>query len=111
MGTMNPFRYENGDHQSQLSNAIVAPEYVDEMFITTTPETYTIPDGVNVIVFSANKDFYVRWDGSSAAVPTDETADGTGSELNPTTRGVRDKSTFSIIGAAASTIVTLACFA
>ncbi len=111
MGTMNPFRYENGDHQSQISNAIDAPEYVDVMFVTTSAETYTIPTGVNVIVFSADKDFFVRWDGSAAAVPTTEVADGTGSEINPTSRGVRGKSTFSIIGAAADTIVTLACFA
>lgn len=50
-----------------------------------TAESITVPDGAKYVLFSADNDFYARYDGSAAAVATDVT-DGSASELNPTMR-------------------------
>jgi hypothetical protein len=51
-----------------------------------TPESITVPVGAEVAEFSANGDFWCRFN-TAAAVPTTEVVDS-GSELNPTRRTV-----------------------
>lgn len=63
----------------------------------------------NVFTFAANGDFYVKWRGSNATVPSGNAVDGSGVELNPSIRKVDDVLTFSII-APAATIVTIGLY-
>lgn len=48
-------------------------------------EAITIPAGSTHVAFSATSDFYMRFN-ATAAVPSADVTDGTGSELNPTVR-------------------------
>jgi hypothetical protein len=91
------------------SFAIDGSDTIHARHMTTSAETHTVPAGANFVVFSANQDFYVRWNGT-AAIPVADVTDGTGSELNPTVRRVVAGKTFSIIGSAASTVVTMAFY-
>lgn len=72
--------------------------------------TVTVPSNGEFVLFSATDDFYVRWDGGTASVPTGNVVDGTGSEANPIVRDVKPSQTFSIIGADANTIVTMSFY-
>ena len=49
----------------------------------TSADTITVPAGAKFALFSANADFFARYDGSAAVVPSSDVEDGTGSELNP----------------------------
>lgn len=57
--------------------------------------TFTVPANVNVVLFSATGDFWVRTTGTAAA-PSADVTDGDGSELNPVGRRVRAGDTISI---------------
>lgn len=84
----------------QRFSAIVppAPNYVqNRVLAASTAETVTWPTGATVVVFGRDGDFWVRWDGSAAAVPSADVTDGGGSELNPTARSRNGQSTFSVI--------------
>ena len=72
-------------------------DYVDAMVLAAgVAETYTLPDGVRWMTFSATDDFYVRPDGT-ASVPTDEVSDGTASHLNPHHRNCEGITTLGFI--------------
>lgn len=83
-----------------------------------TPVDIDISDleGANVIspnylVFAANADFYVKWNGTGAAVPSSNITDGTGVELNPSVRKIGAGITsFSMVSATAC-IVQIGLFA
>lgn len=102
------FRMEP-DAMGQNSFAPAAAAYINIKVIGTTASSVTVPNGYRFVLFSANQDFYVSWK-NTAVVPTVDVTDGTGSELNPTIRDVSHLTTFSIIGSAASTIITLAFY-
>jgi len=87
--------------------AIHGGDTINVKVVGTTASTETVPSLARYVLFSANKDFYVRWDGSAAAVPGANVTNGTGSELNPTIRSVEAGETFSVVGSAAGTVVTL----
>ncbi len=74
-----------------------------------TAESFTVPAGAAVVVFSSNGDFYAKV-GGTAAVPAADVTDGTGSELNPTVRGCTPGSSISVISPYA-TVVTAAFYA
>lgn len=94
----------------QNSFALGVPTFVNASVLgIATAETVTVATDCNIIVFSANADFYVRWDGGTAAVPSGDVTDGTASELNPTVRRMTKGGSFSIISPAA-TIVTYALY-
>lgn len=63
----------------------------------------------NVLLFSANGDFYVKWRGTGATIPSGNVVDGTGVDLNPAVRKVDDVDQFSII-APQNTIVTISLY-
>lgn len=62
--------------QSDVNAAVLA---------ANTAETITIPSGATHVSFSANTDFYMKFNGT-AAVPGADVSDGSASELNPTVR-------------------------
>jgi hypothetical protein len=86
-----------------LRNLIVVGEgianfstHVNALVLTAgVPSTATVPAGAAYVSFSANCDIYVRWIGT-AAVPAANVSDGTGSELNPTSRYIPDIMSFSV---------------
>ena len=88
-----------------------APTYINaRVLAATTNESVTIPTGATQVVFSANGDFYVNPNSGTAAVPSDDVTDGSGSELNPVGySGLVAGSTFGII-APAATNVTMAFY-
>lgn len=60
--------------------------------------------------FSANKEFYVKWNGSAAAVPTVDITTGASEELNPGVRKIGAVTTLSIVSPVAC-VVTISLFA
>jgi hypothetical protein len=65
----------------------------------------------NYLVFAANADFYVKWNGSGAAVPSTSITDGSGVELNPSVRKIGAGITSFSIVSATSCIVQIGLFA
>lgn len=70
---------------------------------TAGAHTITVPVGddlarARIGLFSADGDFWVRY-GGTAAIPTANVTDGTGSERNPDKRSFGDISSFSMIAA------------
>jgi len=96
--------------QGQATGAINTTDtyYAGELAAATN-QAVTIPTDGNICVFSANGDFYVRYDGSAATVPTGSIAAST-VDLNPGIRDVSDATTLNII-APATTKITLAFYA
>ena len=77
-----------------------APFYIDARDLAAnTNETHTVPAGADVVIFSADGDFYAK-PNSAAAVPSDVT-DGTASELNPSHWDVGNVTTIGLIASAA----------
>lgn len=87
-----------------------APQNVNvQVLAASVAETHTFATSCAFAFFSANGDFYARWDGSAATVAAADITDGTGSELNPRARYVVGQATVSLI-APAATVVTVSCF-
>jgi hypothetical protein len=66
-------------------------------------ESHTVPTGAKYVVFSGTDDFYVNI-GGTAAVPSGDVTDGSGSMINPGLRSIEGKTTISLISAAANVI-------
>lgn len=65
------------------AGALPLPDYVNvKRFAAATNENETVPAGAYFAIFSADVDFYVKR-GGTAAVPSDDVSDGSGSFLNP----------------------------
>lgn len=65
----------------------------------------------NYFVFASTGDFWIKWNGSSAAVPSVTVTNGSGLELNPSVRKIGAGITsFSIVSASAC-IVQIGLFA
>jgi hypothetical protein len=89
--------------------AIPGTDEIDVYYGDAAASTVTVPPGANYVVYSATDDFYVRWDGTAAAIPGADITNGTGSEINPTIRDIKGVTSFSII-AAVDTVVTMAFY-
>lgn len=89
--------------------AIDGSDYIDTYYGDAAATTFTFPTGAHYVLFSATGDFYVRWDGSAAAIPSADVTNGSGSAANPRVRHGVPGDTFSII-AAADIIVTMEFF-
>ncbi len=96
--------------QGQATGAINTTDtyYAGELAAATN-QSVTLPANANICVFSANGDFYVRYDGTAATVPTGAIAAST-VDLNPSVRDVSNLTTLNII-APATTKITLAFYA
>lgn len=65
------------------TNIRSAPTHVQaKALVANVSKTFTLPAGTRLVVFSAECNFYAK-PGASAAVPTVDVTDGSGSELNP----------------------------
>lgn len=98
------------DIQPLTPGGFKPPQNVNtQVLAANVAETHTFATSCAFAFFSANGDFYARWDGSAATVAAADITDGTGSELNPRGRYVVGQATVSLI-APAATIVTVSCF-
>ena len=106
---MKAFKQKIGAHGQATGAINVTDTYYAGELAAATNQSVTLPADGNICVFSANGDFYVRYDGSAATVPTGSIAAST-VDLNPGIRDVSDATTLNII-APATTKITLAFYA
>lgn len=98
------------DIPGQLMIGVNYPQWIDPVVLAAgVAQTYTVPTGALYILFSANADFYARYDGTAAAVPTVTTTSGSGPELNPGLRNITGATTISLISPTVC-IVTLSVY-
>jgi hypothetical protein len=103
------------DDKGRDSFALRAPSYVNSRALAAgVAETIAAPNGARYVLLACTADFYVNWQGQTAAVPGD-IADGSAPELNPAMRyigqleGVAALGSFSVISPEAS-VVTASFF-
>jgi hypothetical protein len=87
-----------------------ASDHVDaRVLAATTSEAHEIPEGARWVNFSANADFYARFqeDGTAIAIPSADVTDGTAPVLNMGAREIPEGATHIVMIAPAATIVTL----
>lgn len=66
-----------------------APEWVDARVLAAgVAEAHTVPSDATVVIFSSTAAFYCKPNGTAAA-PSTDVLDGSGSELNPTSYNLR----------------------
>ena len=76
--------------------------YVNTYTLTaTTNKTITVPTGSKFALFAADADIWVRV-GAVAAIPSGDTTNGTGSELNPSIRYLDTNTTIGVISTSAA---------
>ncbi len=105
---MNEILIRRDDYRSPTGAINASDTYYAGELTATTNQSVTVPTGAGVVVFSANGDFYVRYDGSAAAVPTGAINADT-VDLNPGTRTLSGVTSLNII-APATTKITLAFY-
>lgn len=95
------------------SFSVPFPRYVDVIELDdANAQSWTVPDGVKFAVFSADGSVYARV-GGTAAVPTADVTDGTGSLLIQSTAqfNVEDGGSVSFIRAGSSTVlISIGCY-
>ena len=78
--------------------------YINTYVLTANVnKAITVPTGAKYAVFAANADIWVRIDGA-ALVPSGDTTDGTGSELNPSVRYLGSETVIGIISESAAKV-------
>lgn len=96
-----------------MNSAVSFPLWVDNMFLgSDSAESYAIPAGAGFAIITSNQPFWARV-GGTAAIPTTEITDGTGSFY--IAAGMQCKlgsgKTLSMIRAtAASTVITIGVY-
>lgn len=76
---------------------VVKRGYVNNYLLTAgANKAVTVPTDAHYAIFSANADIWVKI-GGTATVPSGDTTDGTGSELNPRARKVDPGQTIGVI--------------
>ena len=73
------------------------------VLIASTNKAITVPTGSKFAVFASPSDIWVRV-GGVAAIPSGDTTDGTGSELNPTARYLDTDTIIGVISESAAKI-------
>lgn len=98
------------DNNGQSTFAVPFSDTINvQTLAPTVAESVTIPSGAKYVVFSSSADFYARIN-AAATIPVGDVTDGSGSEMNPSIRQLRDVTTLSVISPSACTI-TLAFYA
>ncbi len=98
--------FDDADLNKNPAIFIPYATYVDARVLAAgVAETHTVPAGANKVIFSATADFYVKV-GGTAAVPSADVTDGSGSMLNPQVRSIWGATTIGII-APTTCIVTM----
>lgn len=73
--------------QNQFDGVPQAAGWVDAIVLTAgTNVAYTLPTKARLLNFSSTDDFYVNFNGNTAAVPSASVTDGSASALNPAMR-------------------------
>lgn len=87
-----------------------APTYINSVTLSAgVAQSITIPSGAQGVAFGRTGNFYARFDGGTAAVPSAAVINGGGSEAIPKQRGIRGIQTISVI-APADCVVTAAFY-
>lgn len=98
----------HGGANGNSTNGITPSDTFYEVAIAaTTNQQLTAPASAEFVVFSANGDFYVRYDGSAATVPSSATWTTGNQELNPSIRKCEAGDTFDVIAPAATKITAM----
>jgi len=106
---MVPFQIST-DQNSWPTYAITFSDHINvQVLASGVAETITTPSGANFVLFSSTSNFYCRANGT-AVVPTGDITNGSGSELNPVARSLRNVSSISLISPGTCT-VTMAFYA
>ena len=85
-------------------NFAIEQGYINTYVLTiNTNKAITVPTGSKFAVFNADADIWVRIDGV-AAIPSGDTTNGTGSELNPTIRYLGSETTVGVISESAAKV-------
>jgi hypothetical protein len=105
---MKAFKQKIGAQGNATSAINISDTYYTGELAASTNQSVTIPTNGNICVFSANGDFYVRYDGTASTVPSGAIgADYV--DLNPSVRDVSDLTELNII-APSTTKITLAFY-
>ena len=93
------YRNAKGDQTFAVSQG-----HVDSYLLTAdTAKTIAIPTGSRYVIFASTADIWVRI-GGSAAIPTGDTSNGTGSMLNPICRWIEGQTYMTVVSAYAAKI-------
>jgi len=85
-------------------NFVLKQGYINTyVLIASTNKAITVPTGYKFAVFASPSDIWVRV-GAVAAIPSGDTTDGTGSELNPTARYLDTDTIIGVISESAAKI-------
>ena len=89
------------------ANSAIKQGYINNyVLVADEHKSITVPSGAKFALFCANADIWVRV-GGTAKVPTGDTTDGTGSELNPAIRYLDSETTIGIISQHATKICVM----
>lgn len=92
MGTLGRF--------ANIAGVPTPSDYISTLSLAAgVAEEITFPPGAAFVSFGAASDFFVRWDGEAATIPTTDILDGNASEANPTARMIRGRTMCSVISA------------
>lgn len=96
------------DVQTRRGYETLPSDYVNVYSITAGgTATVTVPTGATIASFSATGNFFVNFNGTTASGAAK--TDGTGDELNPTTRLIKPLTSFTMY-ATAATVVSVAFY-
>jgi hypothetical protein len=86
------------------ANYAIKQGYINTYELTANVnKAITVPTGAKFILFTANNDIWVKV-GGTAAIPSGDTTDGTGAELNPILRYIGSETTIGVISESATKI-------
>jgi hypothetical protein len=84
------------------SKFVIKQGYINTYVLTaSTNKEVAIPTGSKYALFSSENNIWVRV-GGVAAIPSGDTIDGTGSELNPSLRSLGSETIIGVISASAA---------
>lgn len=92
-----------------------APTYIDNYVLAASvAQTVTAPDGATHCLLSATGNYYIRWAGGAATVPSGNVTGGDGMEINPIGRALggvaaSGNKTFSVIAPANCVLAVAWC--
>jgi len=88
-----------------VAHALRAPDYVDVRVLSAgVNQAHTVPENARYVIFSATADFFVSYEGAEAVVPVAAVTDGTGNELNPSIRYLKNMAELNLISPVACTV-------
>jgi len=97
------------DADRQPSGIIPQSDVIYDLVLTANVEkVVTVPEGADIVLFGTTANFYCRMN-ATAAVPVGDVLDGSGSELNPSSRQMSGVATIHLISAA-NCIITLSFY-